>query len=142
MLIHCSDGWDRTSQLTSLCQLLIDPYYRTLEGFCTLIEKEWVCFGHQFSLRNGISDNSWENKYSPIFLQWLDCVYQVSSQNPTKFEFNSFFIKFIAINLYNGLFGEFIYSNMKDRFNDDKLVSFFSKLRSTSLNHFKNPLYL
>ena len=32
-LVHCSDGWDRTSQLTSLSQLIMDPYYRTMEGF-------------------------------------------------------------------------------------------------------------
>jgi hypothetical protein len=30
VLVHCSDGWDRTSQLSSLSQLLLDPYYRTL----------------------------------------------------------------------------------------------------------------
>ena len=33
VLVHCSDGWDRTSQLTSLSQLMMDPYYRTVEGF-------------------------------------------------------------------------------------------------------------
>ena len=33
VLIHCSDGWDRTSQLSALAQLLLDPYYRTFEGF-------------------------------------------------------------------------------------------------------------
>ncbi|PVU97809.1 hypothetical protein BB559_001886 [Furculomyces boomerangus] len=53
VLVHCSDGWDRTAQLTSLAQLCLDPYYRTIEGFLILIEKEWVRFGHQFSLRNG-----------------------------------------------------------------------------------------
>ncbi len=25
VLVHCSDGWDRTSQLTSLAQLFMDP---------------------------------------------------------------------------------------------------------------------
>jgi protein tyrosine phosphatase len=29
VLVHCSDGWDRTAQLTSLAQVLLDPYYRT-----------------------------------------------------------------------------------------------------------------
>lgn len=37
VLVHCSDGWDRTSQLCSLGQLLIDPYYRTIEGLAVLI---------------------------------------------------------------------------------------------------------
>ena len=54
VLIHCSDGWDRTAQLVSLSELLIDPYYRTIKGFAVLIEKEWLSFGHQFGLRNGI----------------------------------------------------------------------------------------
>ncbi|KAJ1963861.1 phosphatidylinositol-3-phosphatase ymr1 [Dipsacomyces acuminosporus] len=51
VVVHCSDGWDRTAQLTSLAQLCLDPYYRTMKGFAVLIEKEWVSFGHQFTLR-------------------------------------------------------------------------------------------
>jgi myotubularin-related protein 6/7/8 len=30
VVVHCSDGWDRTSQLAALAQLLLDPYFRTL----------------------------------------------------------------------------------------------------------------
>lgn len=30
VVVHCSDGWDRTSQLCALSQLIIDPYYRTI----------------------------------------------------------------------------------------------------------------
>jgi len=32
VLLHCSDGWDRTSQLAALSQICLDPYYRTFEG--------------------------------------------------------------------------------------------------------------
>ena len=32
-LVHCSDGWDRTAQLSSLGAMLLDPYYRTIKGF-------------------------------------------------------------------------------------------------------------
>lgn len=53
VLVHCSDGWDRTSQLISLAQVVLDPYFRTIEGFFVLIEKDWVAFGHQFALRAG-----------------------------------------------------------------------------------------
>lgn len=31
VLVHCSDGWDRTPQIVSLAQLMIDPFYRTLK---------------------------------------------------------------------------------------------------------------
>ena len=53
VLVHCSDGWDRTAQVTALSQLCLDPYYRTIRGFMVLIEKEWVSFGHKFLDRCG-----------------------------------------------------------------------------------------
>lgn len=31
VVVHCSDGWDRTSQIVSLAELMMDPYYRTVE---------------------------------------------------------------------------------------------------------------
>lgn len=31
VLVHCSDGWDRTPQIVALAKLLLDPYYRTVE---------------------------------------------------------------------------------------------------------------
>ena len=31
VVVHCSDGWDRTTQLVALAELMLDPYYRTIE---------------------------------------------------------------------------------------------------------------
>lgn len=50
VVVHCSDGWDRTAQLTSLAMLMLDGYYRTIQGFEVLVEKEWLSFGHRFQL--------------------------------------------------------------------------------------------
>ncbi|OAL27372.1 hypothetical protein AYO22_03647 [Fonsecaea multimorphosa] len=60
VLIHCSDGWDRTSQLSSISQICLDPYYRTMEGFMVLVEKDWLSFGHMFKHRSGfLNSEKW-----------------------------------------------------------------------------------
>ena len=122
VLIHCSDGWDRTSQLSSISQILLDKYYRTLKGFIVLIEKDWMSFGHQFRYRNGFystkdtpSNICKENQFSPIFIQWLDCVYQLMQQNLDKFEFNENLLIFIAEQIYEGKYGNFLFNNEKER---------------------------
>ncbi|THH28927.1 hypothetical protein EUX98_g5268 [Antrodiella citrinella] len=53
VLIHCSDGWDRTAQLSALSQICLDPFYRTVQGFQILVEKDWLSFGHKFLDRCG-----------------------------------------------------------------------------------------
>ncbi|KAJ1032902.1 hypothetical protein NDA18_001624 [Ustilago nuda] len=54
VLIHCSDGWDRTSQLAAIAQVCLDPYFRTFHGLAVLIEKDWLSFGHKFTDRGGL----------------------------------------------------------------------------------------
>ncbi|XP_078258865.1 phosphatidylinositol-3,5-bisphosphate 3-phosphatase MTMR2 isoform X3 [Rhinoraja longicauda] len=81
VVVHCSDGWDRTAQLTSLSMIMLDSYYRTIKGFEVLIEKEWLSFGHRFQLRVGHGDrNHTDADRSPVFLQFIDCVWQMTRQ--------------------------------------------------------------
>ncbi|CAF3481420.1 unnamed protein product [Adineta steineri] len=114
VLVHCSDGWDRTAQLTSLSMLMLDPYYRTIKGFMVLIEKEWISFGHKFFLRIGHGDKN-ESEQSPVFLQFLDCTYQLIQQFESAFEFNETFLLKIADYLYSCQYGTFLLNSEKVR---------------------------
>ena len=88
VLVHCSDGWDRTAQLTSLAMLMMDSHYRTLNGFVTLIDKEWFSMGHKFCERFGFSTDGWgSDDRSPVFQQFIECVYQMMAQMPKFAQF-------------------------------------------------------
>uniref|UniRef100_A0A673M807 phosphatidylinositol-3,5-bisphosphate 3-phosphatase n=1 Tax=Sinocyclocheilus rhinocerous TaxID=307959 RepID=A0A673M807_9TELE len=81
VVVHCSDGWDRTAQLTSLAMLMLDAHYRSLRGFQVLLEKEWLSFGHRFASRVGHGDGNHANsERSPLFVQFIDCVWQMARQ--------------------------------------------------------------
>ena len=193
-LIHCSDGWDRTSQLSALSQILLDPYYRTMEGFIVLVEKDWLSYGHMFRHRSGfLSHEKWftienerierkndgqggnafenalrgakgffnrqnesneslnqlpetndaenlgdvsdataakpsskigaaeehrvtkVNELSPVFHQFLDCVYQLQYQHPTRFEFSERFLRRLLYHLYSCQYGTFLFDSEKER---------------------------
>lgn len=53
VLVHCSDGWDRTSQLISLAKVCLDPFYRTIRGLLALVYCDWIAAGHRFADRLG-----------------------------------------------------------------------------------------
>uniref|UniRef100_A0A7M5X7A4 Phosphatidylinositol-3-phosphatase n=1 Tax=Clytia hemisphaerica TaxID=252671 RepID=A0A7M5X7A4_9CNID len=112
VLVHCSDGWDRTPQLTSIAQVLLDPFYRTREGFKILVMKDWISFGHKFNHRLG--DPSATQERSPVFLQFLDCICQILMQFPNAFEFNNKYLVRIAEHLNSGWFGNFFFNTQKD----------------------------
>ena len=180
VLIHCSDGWDRTSQLSALGQIMLDPYYRTMEGFVVLVEKDWLSFGHAFRLRSGhLNHEDWftiqkdafagtkvqpgendgrgdafqnifggakrffnQNKEdaenpetvseavsgksvedeatnlrltSPVFHQFLDCVYQLLRMHKNRFEYNERFLRRLLYHLYSCQYGTFLYNSEKQR---------------------------
>ncbi|CAD8211315.1 unnamed protein product [Paramecium pentaurelia] len=109
VLVHCNDGWDKTPQLISLVQIMIDGYYRTFDGFMILIQKEWINNGHQFCQRSAIGNKQHSDDCrSPIFFQFLDCVYQMQQLYPLSFEFNVKLLLDLAYHNLSSLFGNFI----------------------------------
>lgn len=132
VLLHCSHGWDRTSQVAALAQLLLDPYYRTMAGFACLVEKDFMSFGHPFHTRcghgegrdgagsaaaggNNAGSTVDEGQISPIFLQFLDCVYQLVRLYPECFEFNTRYLLCLSDNVYSCRFGNFLCDTERER---------------------------
>ncbi|XP_072482842.1 myotubularin isoform X1 [Notamacropus eugenii] len=144
VLVHCSDGWDRTAQLTSLAMLMLDSYYRTITGFEVLIQKEWISFGHKFASRIGHGEKNYaDTDRSPIFLQFMDCVWQMSKQFPTAFEFNEQFLITILDNLYSCRFGTFLFNSEYAREKEKvmmKTLSLWSMINSDK-GKYTNPFY-
>nr|XP_055024686.1 myotubularin-related protein 3 isoform X2 [Misgurnus anguillicaudatus] len=144
VLVHCSDGWDRTPQIVALAKLLLDPFYRTIEGFQVLVEIEWLDFGHKFADRCGHGENAEDlNERCPVFLQWLDCVHQLQRQFPCSFEFNEAFLVKLVQHTYSCLFGTFLCNSGKereDRHIQERTCSVWSLLRPANRS-FRNMLY-
>ncbi|TKY87075.1 hypothetical protein EX895_003752 [Sporisorium graminicola] len=191
VLIHCSDGWDRTSQLAAIAQICLDPYFRTFDGLAVLIEKDWLSFGHKFTDRSGLkgsdryftvaSKNSYGSQNedqddgydtdpeldrtnsgggggggfdgqaaanafwgftkqltanfsaatssspagskrgsniketSPVFHQFLDCMWQIMRQFPERFEYDSAYLVELHQAIYECKYGTFLMDCERER---------------------------
>ena len=144
-VVHCSDGWDRTSQLSALSQLMLDPYYSTINGFKALVEKDFQGFGHKFQDRIGVyaTNGVSQNERSPIFLQFLDVVYQMYYQQTKHFEFDEQLLLFLCDCCYNGYYGTFLCNNEQERSNGGCSTDTLScwEYIDQHRSDFLNPLY-
>lgn len=158
MVIKERTGYDMACVATSLVQVLLDPYYRTQQGFQTLIDKEWVAGGHPFAERHAHlrtmdpkSESAPRSEMVPIFLFFLDCVWQLQAQFPTMFEFSETYLTTLWDCTHVGLYDAFLFNCNRERNEARKNRTFrnvwdwtgpSSRLTSQDLELFKNPLYI
>lgn len=48
VVLQENEGRDMCCLISSLIQIILDPYYRTTSGFESLIQKDWISLGHPF----------------------------------------------------------------------------------------------
>ncbi|CAE1331437.1 MTMR9 [Acanthosepion pharaonis] len=147
VLVHGSEGLDTTLQVTSLAQLLLDHDCRTVRGFEALVEREWLQAGHPFQDRcvKSAFAVTKQRKEAPVFLLFLDCVWQIWQQFPCSFEFNEDFLLLLFQHSYSSQFGTFLCNNEFERRNHElalKTVSLWSYVnRPEIIQKYMNPMY-
>eukprot|EP00834_Sanchytrium_tribonematis_P007397 NODE_662_length_4925_cov_0.478243.p1 type:complete len:416 gc:universal NODE_662_length_4925_cov_0.478243:1199-2446(+) len=149
-LIHCSDGWDRTPQLSALTILCLNSEYRTLEGLSKLVEVEFGFYSHKFKDRLGYTEyekdlkesstnvlrstmKSFNSQQSPIMLQFYWCVYLLQQKHPRAFNFKAECLIRMVECLYLG-YRETLGNRCSQRPDSDKCGSMFDDV----LEHAKN----
>lgn len=126
--------------ISSLVQLMMNEKTRTIIGFEDLIRKEWFLNGHQFNkrlltvsiLKNedandeanfdlgpnaGIVKDSAIKSISPVFLLFLDCVFQLTIQYPDRFEFTEHYLIHLWDYALSGISYEFSFNGLTDWIN-------------------------
>ncbi|XP_017685945.1 myotubularin-related protein 9 [Pipra filicauda] len=147
VLVHGTEGTDSTLQVTSLAQIILDPRCRTIRGFESLVVREWLQAGHPFQQRCAQSaySNSKQKWEAPVFLLFLDCVWQILRQFPCSFEFNEQFLIMLFEHAYASQFGTFLGNNESERAKlklPQKTMSLWSWVnRNEELSKFQNPIY-
>lgn len=137
MIVSDPDGRNFGILVTSLVQVLLDPYYRSLLGLQALIQKDWVTKGFPFCSRlnhirtspksnNGpiqMRTASFKGKEdrrdkdlnysgeSPVFVLFLECLHQLLRQNPQEFEYTEQFLILLFDASYSSLFSTFLFNS-------------------------------
>ncbi|XP_033614265.1 myotubularin-related protein 12 isoform X3 [Fukomys damarensis] len=96
--------------LSSLVQVMMDSHCRTQTGFQSLIQKEWVMGGHCFLDRCNHLRQS-DKEEVPVFLLFLDCVWQLVHQHPPAFEFTETYLTVLSDSLYIPIFSTFFFNS-------------------------------
>ncbi|XP_074600044.1 myotubularin-related protein 9-like isoform X2 [Brevipalpus obovatus] len=149
VLVHGAEGMDSTLQVCSLARVILDPDCRTVQGFEALIEQEWLQSGHPFSTRckHGAytTPSSRTREQSPIFLVFLDGIYQIYNQFPCSFEFNEKFLIMLFEHAYASPFGTFLENCVEQRRQIElhkRTVSLWSFInRPEMLEEYLNPTF-
>nr|CAH7747743.1 unnamed protein product [Callosobruchus chinensis] len=79
------------------------------DGWDVTAQKEWIGFGHRFSHRSNLNSTSQASGFAPTFLQFLDVLHQIQKQYPMAFEFNDYYLRFLAYHSVSCRFRTFLF---------------------------------
>ncbi|XP_062394747.1 myotubularin-related protein 11 [Sardina pilchardus] len=105
---------DMNCVVSSLVQVMCDPHCRTVAGFQALVQKEWIMAGHRFLSRINYHRDS-DKEEAPVFLLFLDCVWQLWAQFPSRFQLSGDYLLALHDSLHVPLFSSFLANCQRER---------------------------
>ncbi|CAH8600219.1 unnamed protein product [Schistosoma guineensis] len=147
VLVQSRKGTDRAILVASLIQIILNPESRTIQGFQELIDHTWLNAGHPFADRcqNSAFSLKPPKDESPVFILFLDCVWQLLRQYPNSFEFTDELLCIIAKHAYFSEYGTFLGNSSQEREQLDissRTFSLWSYINQPFVtSRFQNPFY-
>uniref|UniRef100_A0A8C6Y1X4 Myotubularin related protein 12 n=1 Tax=Naja naja TaxID=35670 RepID=A0A8C6Y1X4_NAJNA len=114
VLLQEENASDLCCVISCLVQIMMDSYCRTKLGFQSLIQKEWIMGGHAFLDRCNHLRQS-DKEEAPVFLLFLDCVWQLVQQYQPAFEFTETYLTVLSDSLYIPIFSTFFFNSQHQR---------------------------
>lgn len=143
-------GLSAEASLSALTQLLVDPYARSLPGFCDLIRKEFLALQYTFGvlppqrIRSSVLPARVQEWEVGMF-HFLYCVWVLTEFQPTMFEFGSPLLIFMCDSLFDERFGTFAFADEASRRQmgaPTKTMSIFHYILDPDhVESFTNPTY-
>jgi Leucine-rich repeat (LRR) protein len=159
VLLTHSSGSDLDFVVSSLVQIMMDGYYRTINGLAVLLEKDWSSFGYDWSRKLGHSTIFYLDEgealaanavsssgnvitpttpeQSPCIDLFIEAIWQMTLQFPMHFEYTESCLVYLLDSIYSGRFGTFLLNSEKEResFAKDKTTSFWAHLNHHIQQH-------
>lgn len=144
-------GDDLDGAVACLVQICVDQAFHTIEGFCRLVNKEWVqnsfpwfsnCGNGQpkHNSTHNLSDSDDIRPGCAQFLLFLNCVWQMSQEKSSIFEFSEDLLIFLFDCASNGRFGTFSFDSEFERSKGFVCPSIWPYILENP-TRWKNPFY-
>lgn len=96
--------------IASLAQLFMNAHYRTVAGFCALLNKDWIGLCFPFADAMGFKDN---DTLAPFFELFINCLAEYVREYPLHFEYGDDFLYFTLEQAFSMRFGTFAYHKVR-----------------------------
>ncbi|KAF0989909.1 hypothetical protein HZS_5332 [Henneguya salminicola] len=121
--------------ISSLVKVMLDPFYRTIEGFLHLIIEEWISKRYRFN-PNIDCLASYGYSYEPSIVFFFSALHNLSLEYYMEFEFDTNFLLILSDLLPSGIFHSYFVKEINgDRFirgiNPLEIIEFWSKFRNS-----------